>query len=56
MKTYQQKSDLLMRTFAFFCRFQAITVSSAAIRFMYGSHTTCCTYKDVFTRELLNTI
>ena len=57
MKTYQEKkADLLMRTFAIFSRCQPKLQSQQLPSDLFMDHTTCCTYKAVFSRELSNTI
>ena len=51
-----KKADLLMRTFAIFSRCQPTLRSQQLLSDSFMDHTTCCTYKAVFSRELSNAI
>ena len=56
MKTSGEKADLLMITFAIFCRFQLKLQSQQLPSNSFMDHTTCYTYKAVISRELSNAI
>ena len=48
------KADLLMKTFAIFCRFQPKLQSQKLPSDSFMDHTTCCTYETAFSQELSN--
>ena len=52
----RKKADLLMRTFAIFCCVQPKLQSQKLPSDSFMYHTTCCSYKAVFSCELSNAI
>lgn len=56
MKTFHEKRRLSDENLFHFCRFQLNLQSQQLPSDPFMDHTTCCIYKDVFSRELSNAI
>ena len=56
MKTFHEKRRLSDENLFHFCRFQLNLQSQQLPSDPSMDHTTCCIYKDVFSRELFNAI
>ena len=56
MKTFHEKRRLSDENLFHFCRFQLNLQSQQLPSDPFMDHTTCCIYKDVFSRELFNAI
>ena len=56
MKTFHEKRRLSDENFFHFCRFHLNLQSQQLPSDPFLDHTTCCIYKDVFSRELSNAI